>query len=200
MDLSPIGEAALIAREGRRLTAYRDSVGVLTIGIGHTSAAGLPKVTPCLAITAAECDAIFRRDVRHYVAAVRAGLPGPLPPHAFDALVSLCFNIGPAAFRRSTVLRRLRAGDQAGAAEAILMWNRPAVLIPRRQGEYDQFRTPYETALPRARRGDPRPVTPPAAPSPRLPEPAPPPASNDAARPPPSGWRARLRTWLGGLR
>jgi hypothetical protein len=45
IDLSPIGEAVLIAREGRRLKAYKDSVGVLTIGIGHTSAAGVPLVT-----------------------------------------------------------------------------------------------------------------------------------------------------------
>jgi len=42
MDLSAIGKAVLIAREGRRLHAYRDSVGIWTIGIGHTSAAGRP--------------------------------------------------------------------------------------------------------------------------------------------------------------
>ena len=78
MQLTPIGEAALIAREGRRLKAYRDSVGVLTIGIGHTSAAGPPKVTAGLTITAAECDAIFRRDVATYAACVRAGLAVPV--------------------------------------------------------------------------------------------------------------------------
>ncbi|WP_164171293.1 glycoside hydrolase family protein, partial [Stenotrophomonas maltophilia] len=65
-ELSLIGRAVLIAREGARLEAYRDSVGVWTIGVGHTSAAGAPKVTPGLTITAQECDAIFERDVARF--------------------------------------------------------------------------------------------------------------------------------------
>ncbi|MFG5121819.1 lysozyme [Methylorubrum sp. POS3] len=158
MDLSPIGAAVLIAREGRRLDAYRDSVGIWTIGVGHTAAAGPPTPRARLRISAAECDALFARDVQTFVRTVQRAVPADLPQHAFDALVSLCFNIGPAAFLRSTVLRRLRAGDRAGAAEAILMWDRPAVLIPRRQAEADQFRTPYQQALPRARRSDARPI------------------------------------------
>ncbi|KQP59220.1 hypothetical protein ASF41_22970 [Methylobacterium sp. Leaf111] len=59
MDLSPIGEAVLIAHEGRWLKAYKDSVGIWTIGIGHTSAAGALLVTAGLTITSAQCDAIF---------------------------------------------------------------------------------------------------------------------------------------------
>ncbi|HEV2544096.1 MAG TPA: lysozyme [Methylobacterium sp.] len=186
MDLSAVGRTVLIAREGRRLEAYRDSVGIWTIGVGHTAAAGPPVPRAGLRIGAAEADTIFARDVAAFVRAVAEAIPEPLPQHAFDALVSLCFNIGPAAFRRSTVLRRLRAGDRAGASEAILMWNRPAAIIARRQGEFDQFLTPYETALPRARRGDARPVSAPVAP-----------ASPVAAR---SGWRARLRDWLRAAR
>ena len=149
MNLSPIGEACLIAREGRRLTAYRDSVGVWTIGIGHTSAAGPPRVGPGLAITAAECDAIFARDVAAYVAAVRHGLTAPVGPHAFDALVSLCYNIGPSAFAGSTALRRINAGDAAGAADAMLMWAKPVAILGRRRAEAAQLVTAYATALPR---------------------------------------------------
>ncbi|CAO4141613.1 Lysozyme [Methylorubrum thiocyanatum] len=189
MDLSAVGRAVLIAREGRRLEAYRDSVGVWTIGIGHTAAAGPPIPRAGLRIDAAEADAVFARDVAAFVRTVAEALPEPLPQHAFDALVSLCFNIGPAAFRRSSVLRRLRAGDRMGAGEAILMWNRPAAVIPRRQGEFDQFRTPYEAALPRARRGDAQPVSTPVS----APVPAARPTVPPAARP---SWRARLRDWL----
>ena len=181
MNLSAIGEAVLIAREGRRLTAYRDSVGIWTIGIGHTAAAGPPLVTPGLRLSEAACDALFRRDVARYVRAVDDvvrdalpdplpdALPDPLPDHAFDALVSLCFNIGPSAFARSTVVRRLRAGDRDGAAAAILLWNRPAALIPRRGAEHDQFVTPYDRALPRARRSDAAPVPAPSPLAPSLP-------------------------------
>ncbi len=39
--MSPAGRAALMRREGCRLAAYLDSVGVPTIGIGHTGRAGL---------------------------------------------------------------------------------------------------------------------------------------------------------------
>ena len=221
MDFSPIGEAVLIAREGRRLKAYRDSKGIWTIGVGHTSAAGPPTVQAGLSISAQECDRLFTRDVAQYVRAVREALPEvlgskasgsmasePLPQHAFDALVSLCFNIGPAAFARSSVRRRLRAGDRAGAAEAILMWDRPPEILSRRQAEYDQFRTPYAAALPRARRGDARPVRRPATPAavPREPVPPPlPPASRLPEQPLPNpslpeqpappaeaGWLSRL--------
>jgi lysozyme len=200
MDISAIGRAVLIAREGRRLTAYRDSVGTWTIGVGHTSAAGPPQVTPGLRLTEAACDELFRKDLETYVRGVARTVPEGLPDHAFDALVSLCFNIGPAAFARSTVARRLKAGDRAGAAEAILLWNRPAALIPRRGAEYDQFRTPYSRALPRARRGDvatipsPRPALPPLPAQRRpVPRPRPPAGAPPAERAPgkPGAW-ARL--------
>ena len=150
MDLSPIGEAVLIAREGRKLKAYKDSVGVWTIGIGHTSAAGAPLVTSGLTITSAQCDAIFERDVQTYVAAVRKGLKVAVSQNAFDALVSICYNIGPGAFASSTFLKRINAGDLAGAYDAILMWKKPAAIITRRQAEAQRFVTAYASAMPRA--------------------------------------------------
>src|SRR6202035_3888215 len=45
-------------------------------------------------------------------------------PHQFDALVSLCFNIGAGGFHSSTVLRQHRAGNYAAAADAFLMWDK----------------------------------------------------------------------------
>lgn len=201
MDLSPIGRAALKAREGEVLTAYRDSVGVLTIGVGITTASGLIKVTPGLTITAATSDALFTEAVKAYAKPVSA-LGLKLEQHQFDALVSLCFNIGQGGFSGSTVVRRLKAGDIAGAAEAILMWNKPAAIISRRQGEYDQFRTPYTKAMPKARRGDRSPVK---APDFMAPVPAPPPVALPAPIPPVAedapktsalgGWLSALFRW-----
>lgn len=149
MDLSSIGEAVLIAREGRRLKAYRDSVGVWTIGIGVTTVAGRP-VTPGMTITSAECDRLFAVTVARYVAAVNRGLKVPVPQHVFDALVSVCYNIGIAGFLGSTFLKRINAGDTAGARDAILMWRKPAAIVTRRQAEAEQIVTPYAVALPRA--------------------------------------------------
>ncbi len=199
MDLSPIGEAALIAREGRRLEAYKDSVGIWTIGVGHTAAAGAPTPRAGLRITSAECDAIFKRDVQKFVKTVRDAVPADLPQHAFDALVSLCFNIGPAAFLRSTVLRKLREGNRPAAAEAILMWNRPAVIIPRRQAEYDQFRTPYAEALPKARRSDVSRVAVAAPVAVALDPVKPTPVIEPVIVPPSTSWWGGLAGWLGSV-
>src|SRR5215211_7842311 len=89
MRTSAAGCKVLAEREGRKLKAYRDSVGVWTIGIGHTSAAGAPKVTPGLVITEAECDAIFARDLVAYETAVNEAVKVRLQQHEFDALVRL---------------------------------------------------------------------------------------------------------------
>ncbi|PPE78333.1 hypothetical protein C3941_19870 [Kaistia algarum] len=137
--MSADGRQKLALREGRRLKAYKDTVGVWTIGIGHTSAAGPPTVTPDLVITDAQCDEIFMRDLGKYEAAVNGALTRPVSQTSFDALTSLCYNIGPDAFAKSTVVKRINAGDLKGAAEAFLMWNRPPEIMGRRKSEYQQF-------------------------------------------------------------
>lgn len=139
MRTSPAGRKALKGREGERLNAYQDSVGVWTIGVGHTSAAGLPKVTPTLKITRAEQDEILSRDLVMFEDAVNAAVKVALTQNQFDALVSLAFNIGIGAFRRSTVVRHLKAGDYEAAAEAFLLWNKPPEIMGRRRSERKQF-------------------------------------------------------------
>lgn len=198
MDLSPIGRAALKSREGEVLTAYKDSVGVWTVGVGITTASGLITVRQGLTITAATSDALFTEAVKAYAKPV-SDLGVKLEQHQFDALVSLCFNIGPGGFAGSTVAKRIKARDFAGAAEAILMWNKPAAIISRRQGEYDQFRTPYATALPKARRSD---VARVKAPSFMAPKPALPPVSLPAQPPAvaqPTVKTGALGGWLSSL-
>jgi lysozyme len=139
MRMSAAGRGALTTREGKRLKAYKDSVGIWTIGIGHTSAAGPPAVTPTLVITDAQCDEIFARDLVKYETAVNGALTRPVSQTSFDALVSLCYNIGPGGFTKSTVVKRINAGDMNGAAEAFLMWNKPPEIMGRRQSERKQF-------------------------------------------------------------
>ncbi|POR42577.1 lysozyme [Methylobacterium sp. V23] len=171
MDLSPIGREALEKREGCRLEAYRDSVGVWTIACGVTTASGLIKVTPGLRITEAQADELNARAFARYAGYVRAAIGDkPIQQHQFDAFVSIVFNIGPGGFQGSTFLRRFMAGDPQGCADAILLWKKPAEIIPRRQAEADQFRIPYGKALPKARRTD---LVPIAAPAVAKPVPAP---------------------------
>ena len=193
MDLSPLRRAALAAREGCRLRAYRDSVGVWTIGRGHTSAAGPPAVTEGLSLTQAEADALFAADLVPYVAAVRAALAKPVPQPFFDACCSLCFNIGAPNFAHASVVRLANAGDLPRAVEAFLLWDRPAAILTRRQGERDQAAlTAYGAVY--ARRGDPAPVRAPAGPTPIAvgrPDPLAPMTGRSAV--PAESWWLRLR-------
>jgi len=133
--------------EGLRLKAYKCSAGVDTIGYGHTSAAGEPKVTPRMTITAAEAEKILARDLGKYEQAVDKSVTVKPTPNQFSAMVSLCYNIGPGNFAGSSVVRRLNAGDVKGAAEAFLLWNKVhgralAGLTRRREAERKLFLTP----------------------------------------------------------
>jgi lysozyme len=139
LRLSDQGRKVLADREGMRLKAYKDSVGVWTIGLGHTSAAGPPKVTPGLTITEDQAWEIFRRDVQTFRTQLHGAIKVPVEQHQFDALASFIYNIGPGGFKGSTALKRLNAGDYAGCAQAMLMWNKPPEVMSRRRGEVEQF-------------------------------------------------------------
>jgi lysozyme len=147
MKTSTLGVQAIAQREGRILHAYRDTRGILTIGVGHTSAAGPPGVAAGMVITAAECDAILSRDLAQFEDAVNAKLRVPigqnkLSQNAFDACVSLAFNIGAPGFTGSTVARDINDDEMQAAADAFLMWDHPPELKGRREGERAQFLRP----------------------------------------------------------
>lgn len=158
-SMSAIGLAALIGREARRLTAYVDSVGIWTIGIGHTAAAGAPVPYRGLTITRAECDAIFARDIVQYEDAVRRAVTVPLADHQFDALGSICYNIGTGGLAKSTFVKLINAGAPASQIRsAILAWRKPPEILTRRTAEADQFATPYSSRMPKARSNDAAPI------------------------------------------
>ena len=58
----------------------------------------------------------------------------------FDALVSFAFNIGVRGFTMSTALRKIKLGLHAEVPMAMLMWDKPAELIPRRKREANLYR------------------------------------------------------------
>ncbi len=122
--------------EGKRLTAYRDPVGIATIGYGHTG----PDVHMGQVTTAEQADTLLANDLHKFEAAVK-GLAGPKTTQGqFDAFVSFCFNLGSGALKSSTLLRRHLAGRYPEAADEFLKWNHAggvelAGLTRRRRGE-----------------------------------------------------------------
>ena len=141
MRVSPAGRLAIRQREGCRLTAYRDSRGIWTIGVGHVNMTP-PAVTPGLRITEAQADQFLAADLAPVEATIAGAVKVPLTQNEFDALASLGFNIGANGLRRCTVVGRLNRGDRAGAAQAFLLWAHPSELMGRRRAEMKQFQTP----------------------------------------------------------
>lgn len=145
MQMSAKGRAALSNFEGCVLRAYQDSVGIWTIGVGHTAAAGPPVPRAGMTISAAEADAILTGDLRRFEVGVERLARVPLTQGQFDALVSFAFNVGLGALENSTLLRKLNAGDYAAAALEFMRWDkaggrRLAGLTRRRAAEAAMFR------------------------------------------------------------
>lgn len=136
MKISDQGLRLLVDREGCVLKPYRDSVGVWTDGVGNT--VGVIPHGP--AITQEEADADLRYNLNRFEMAVNDGVKVSLEQHQYDALVSFAFNVGEGAFRTSTLLKKLNAGDYEGAALQFDRWHIPPEITSRRNGEREQFR------------------------------------------------------------
>lgn len=136
MHMSDEGIAHLKNEEGCRLRAYYDSVGVITIGYGHTG----PDVYPGLMWTQAQAEAaLARRLESEFGAAVNRGVRIQLKQHQFDALVSFAYNVGTAGFLNSTMLRKINAGDFVGATAEFDKWVIPSEITGRRMREKAMF-------------------------------------------------------------
>jgi len=135
--------------EGLRLQAYQDSVGVWTIGYGHTS----PDVHAGLTITENQARILLAADVAWAVACVNKSVTSTINQNQFDALVDFTFNLGCASLVQSTLLRLINASDFVAAAPQFLRWNKAGGkvlkgLTLRRQAEMDLFNTPVTAAVP----------------------------------------------------
>lgn len=144
MKTSDAGIFALALHEGIVPAPYKDSVGVWTYGIGHTAAAGAPDPAKMPRGMPDDMDAalravfeVFRKDLPKYEDGVRRAVKVPLTQAQFDALVSFHYNTG--AIGRASFVKRLNAGDMAGAAAGMMAWSKPSEIIPRRRSERDLF-------------------------------------------------------------
>lgn len=122
VGMSADGVAVLKYYESCRLDAYWDADGkVWTIGWGDTG----PDVVKGLRITQAEADQRLKnRLANEFAPGVLSALTRSATKGQLDAMVDLAYNIGVAAFRESTLLRKFNAGDTVGAAAEFKRWNK----------------------------------------------------------------------------
>ena len=114
--ISDLGIAVTKEFEGCELHAYKDSVGVSTIGYGHTHGVQMGQT-----ITQAQADEFLREDIQDAEQAVTQYCPVTTQGQ-FDALVDFTFNLGEGSLRTSTLRRKHNEGDYAGAAEEFGKW------------------------------------------------------------------------------
>lgn len=117
--ISASGLVALETREGLSLTVYNDTAGLATIGYGHRVKAGEDFTG---GISQAQAADLLAQDVAYAEDAVSALVSVALDQAQFDALVSFTYNAGVSAFKNSTLLKLLNAGDYQGAADQMTRW------------------------------------------------------------------------------
>ena len=144
MKTSDAGIFALALHEGIVPGPYRDSVGVWTYGLGHTLGAGYPDPAKMRRGMPSNLDAtlrdvfdLFRHDLPKYEAGVNRAVKVPITQAQFDALVSFHYNTG--AIGKASLVKRLNAGDLAGAAAGFMAWKKPPEIIERRKAEQALF-------------------------------------------------------------
>ena len=111
--------------EGFSSTSYLDVVNIPTIGWGNTFYEDGTKVK--LGDQISKTDALKLLEVvanRDFADKIFPSIKVKVTQSQFDAMVSLAYNIGAGAFLKSTLLKKVNAGDFAGAGEEFLRWNK----------------------------------------------------------------------------
>jgi lysozyme len=120
LTLSAAALVGLIMSEGYSDKAIIPVPGdVPTIGFGTTTGVKLGDK-----ITAPQAVARAFADVQKFEGALKQCVTVPLTQNEYDAYLELSYNIGSGAFCRSTLVRKLNAGDYAGACQQILVWDK----------------------------------------------------------------------------
>jgi lysozyme len=124
--------------EGKRNRAYKDSRGLWTTGVGHLIKPEESHLYHAV-LTDEQIDDLFRSDLRWCDEAITGSVKVPLTQNQYDALASLCYNIGATNFKASSLVRTLNTGNYKAAANHFMDWVIPNVLKPRREQEKELF-------------------------------------------------------------
>lgn len=140
MKTSERGVAFIANEEGLILHPYLDSVKKPTIGIGSTYwEDGTPVKMTDKPITKERALSLFQTTLKRYEAQVNASIKAPINQNQFDALLSLCYNIGTAGFAGATVVKKVNANPTDPSIKTwIEAWKNAGgkpILLSRRQRE-----------------------------------------------------------------
>ena len=125
MKISSRGLELIKDFEGFSSTSYLDVVNIPTIGWGNTFYEDGTKDK--LGDQISKTDALKLLEVianRDFADKIFPSIKVKVSQSQFDAMVSLAYNIGTGAFLKSTLLKKVNAGDLAGAGEEFLRWNK----------------------------------------------------------------------------
>lgn len=136
--------------EGLRLQAYKDTVGVWTIGYGTIALNGMP-IKPGQTITEADALQALLQDLETVrCPAIERLCKVELTDNEFCALVSFCYNLGIGALAKSTLLKLLNTNaSREIVANEFLKWTKAGGvklpgLVKRRKAEKELFLRPDE--------------------------------------------------------
>ena len=147
MKISSRGLELIKDFEGFSSSAYLCLAKIPTIGYGNTFYENGTKVK--LGDQISKTDALKLLEVvanRDFADKIFPSIKVKVTQSQFDAMVSLAYNIGTGAFLKSTLLKKVNAGDFAGASEEFLRWNKSGGkevlgLTKRREREKQLFQS-----------------------------------------------------------
>ena len=135
MKTSEEGLELIKSFEGCETTAYQDSVGVWTIGYGHTK--GVEEGQTC---SIEDAETMLSDEMDEYEGYINNMVKVELEQHEFDALVAWVYNLGPTNLGESTMLKVLNDGQFDRVPDEMRRWNRAGGqvlqgLVRRREAE-----------------------------------------------------------------
>ncbi|TBM10133.1 lysozyme [Hafnia alvei] len=124
--------------EGREYVPYKDVVGIITVCDGHTG----NDIIINKRYSDAECDALTKDDLERIAKQVNPSIKVKTTEMQLAAIYSFSYNVGANAFIKSTMLKKLNAGDYAGACDELKRWvyaggKKWKGLMNRRDVEYE---------------------------------------------------------------
>jgi lysozyme len=144
MKISKQGINLLKHFESYEMRAYKCPAEVWTIGWGFTRVNGI-KVKEGDMMTLEVADSELEKQLRTYENVVRKAIMiKKINQNQYDALVSLCYNIGGSSFRRSSIVKLVNSRKFIGACRIFNLWSsvaqkRSKGLLKRRMSERNLF-------------------------------------------------------------